>query len=161
MAPSSQHQEPPPNPGRFTWLLHASKDYNNAALIFDPWQAAGTMQRLRTQGVRVVEFSFTAASVGKLAVALHNALRNRSLALPDDPDLIDELSNVRIRESTPNVYRLDHVPGQHDDRAISLALCVSHLLDKPVQDFGSVTFDILWQVSPNRPESAGAAWFPG
>ncbi|MDQ3218234.1 MAG: hypothetical protein M3Q18_10370 [Actinomycetota bacterium] len=143
------------------WLLHASKDYNNAALIFDPWQAAGTMQRLRTQGVRVVEFSFTAASVGKLAVALHNALRNRSLALPDDPDLIDELSNVRIRESTPNVYRLDHVPGQHDDRAISLALCVSHLLDKPVQDFGSVTFDILWQVSPNRPESAGAAWFPG
>jgi phage terminase large subunit-like protein len=29
------------------WLAHASKDYNNAAIIFDPWQAAGSMQRLR------------------------------------------------------------------------------------------------------------------
>ena len=119
------------------------------------------MQRLRTQGVRVVEFSFTAGSVGKLAVGLHNALRNRALALPNDDDLIDELTNVRIKETSPNTYRLDHVAGQHDDRAISLALCVSHLLDKPVQDFGSVTFDILWQVSPNKPESAGTAWFPG
>lgn len=142
------------------WLLHASKDYNGASIVFDPWQAAGTMQRLRRQGVRVVEFSFTAASVGKLAVALHNALRNRSLALPNDEDLIDELANVRIKETSPNTYRLDHVSGQHDDRAISLALCVSHLLDKPVQDFGTIRFEALTQTSPNRPESAGLVEVP-
>lgn len=142
------------------WLLQASKSYNNAAICFDPWQAAGTTQRLRTQGVRVVEFSFTAASVGKLAVALHNALRNRALALPNDEDLIDELANVRIKETSPNTYRLDHVSGQHDDRAISLALCVQFLLDKPVQDFGTIRFEALTATSPNRPESDGLVYVP-
>jgi phage terminase large subunit-like protein len=137
------------------WLAHASKEFNSASIIFDPWQAAGSMQRLRGQGVRVIEYSFTAASVGRLAVGLHNALRNRALALPDDPDLIEELANVRIKETSPNVYRLDHPAGQHDDRAISLALCVEALLSKPQMDIKGLTIPVLWQTSPARPEQAG------
>jgi phage FluMu gp28-like protein len=143
-----------------SWLAHASRDYNNAAIIFDLWQAAGSMQRLRGQGIRVVEYSFTAASVGRLAVGLHNALRNRALVLPDDPDLIDELSNVRIREASPNVYRLDHDQGQHDDRAISLALCVSHLLDKPQVNLVGLEIPVMWSPSGARPQDAGLRHIP-
>lgn len=137
------------------WLLQASKSYNSAAIIFDPWQAAGTMQRLRSQGVRVVEFTFSASSVGKLAVSLHDALRNRQLGLPNDDALIDELANVRIRETSPNVYRLDHDEGQHDDRAISIALCLQHLLDKP-----PINHSAYYSLSIDRTESSviGGSW---
>jgi hypothetical protein len=131
-------QDPVKLAGVEAWLFHASKSYNNASITFDPWQAAGTMQRLRSQNERVQEFTFSSASVGKLAVGLHNALRNRQLALPRDEDLLDELANVRIRETSPNVYRLDHDEGAHDDRAISLALCVQALLHKPALNFGAV-----------------------
>jgi hypothetical protein len=140
------------------WLAHASSDYNNAAIIFDPRQAAGSMQRLRGQGVRVIEYSFTAASVGRLAVGLHNALRNRALVLPDDPDLIDELSDVRIRETSPNTYRLNHDQGQHDDRAISLALCIQHLLHKPQVDFKAIDLSGAQVGVGSRWASLGPSW---
>ena len=44
------------------------------------------------------------------------------LALPGDAALLDELRNVRLRESSPGVYRLDHDRSRHDDRAIALAI---------------------------------------
>lgn len=68
---------------------------------------------------------------GRLAVTLHTAIRDRHLSLPDDDALIDELANVRLRETSPGVLRIDHDPDKHDDRAIALALAVHRILDKP------------------------------
>lgn len=115
-----------------TWIAQASSGYNRARIIIDPWQAVGLAQRLKSRGIRVEEFTFSSASVGRLASSLHQALRNRQLALPHDEDLIDELSNVRLREMSPGVLRMDHIEGQHDDRAIALALCLQELLDHSV-----------------------------
>jgi hypothetical protein len=42
--------------------------------------------------------------------------------------LIDELSHARLRESSPGVFRMDHDPSRHDDRAIALAMCAHTLL---------------------------------
>ena len=56
----------------------------------------------------------------------YNLIRSHRLALPRDDDLIDELMNVRLRETSPGVYRMDHDPGRHDDRAIALALAAIH-----------------------------------
>jgi hypothetical protein len=107
---------------------------------------------------RVVEYSFTAASVGRLAVGLHNALRNRALVLPDDPDLIDELSNVRIKETSPNTYRLDDDQDQHDDRAISLALCIQHPLNKPQVDIRGLDLSGAQVGVGSRWSSLGPSW---
>ena len=74
------------------------------------------------------EFTFTAATVGRLATTLLQLIREHALALPDDPDLIDELRNVRLRETSPGVYRLDHDRNRHDDRAVALALAASYLV---------------------------------
>ena len=101
------------------WLNQAVDIFNHARIVIDPWQAVGMAQRLRGRGVAVQEFNFTSASVGRLASALHQLLRNRALALPNDEALLDELANVRLRETTPGVYRLDHDPDQHDDRAVN------------------------------------------
>jgi phage terminase large subunit-like protein len=114
------------------WILEASRRYGRARVTIDPWQGVGLAQRLRAKGVRVEEFSFTAASVGKLAASLFNAIRDRALALPDDEELLDELAHVQLRESSPGVYRLGHAANRHDDRAVALALAVTTLLQDAV-----------------------------
>lgn len=126
------------------WLVQASTSYNRARLVVDPWQAAGSVQRLRARGLAIEEFNFTASSVGRLASTLYLLLRRRALALPPDEDLLDELANVRLRETSPGVVRLDHDSAlQHDDRAVTLALAATKLLERPMR-------------SPGPPEAGGA-----
>ncbi len=110
------------------WLLEAATSFK-AKVVFDPFQAVGMMQRLQERRVEVKEFVFSSASVGRLASTLHLLLRDRALALPDDPELLDELANVRLRETSPGVLRMDHDPDKHDDRAIALAMAAHELLD--------------------------------
>jgi hypothetical protein len=76
---------------------------------------------------RVEEFTFSAQSVGRLASTLTLLIRNRALALPPDEELLSELANLRLRETAPGVYRIDHDPDKHDDRAIALALAAQRL----------------------------------
>lgn len=113
------------------WLEEASGNYNRAAVVFDPYASAQLTQRLRRRGVRCEQFTFSAVSVGRLGLTLYQLLKAGRLALPDDEALLDELANVRLRESAPGVYRLDHDSGRHDDRAVALALAAQHLLSTP------------------------------
>ena len=50
------------------------------------------------------------------------------VSLPQNQELLDELANVRLKESSPGVYRMDHDPDKHDDQAIALALAANHLI---------------------------------
>ena len=115
------------------WLLEAHRQFNRARLVLDPWQAVSTAQRLRAAGVSVKEFTFSASSNAELALTLYRLLRERNLALPDDKELLAELANVRLRETSPSVYRLDHDEGQHDDRAVALALAAFDLTQAPAE----------------------------
>jgi phage terminase large subunit-like protein len=112
------------------WVEEYARRYR-APVRFDPSQALHMMQRLKRAGVRCQEFTFSASSVAKIAVTLLTVIREHALALPDDPDLLDELRNVRLRESSPGVYRLDHDRNRHDDRAVALALAASYLVERP------------------------------
>ena len=113
-----------------TWLTQACHSYHPVTVVLDPWQAIGLAQRLRHRRVRVEEYTFSAASVGRLATTVHLLLREHRLALPPDPKLLDELANVRLRETSPGVYRMDHDPDKHDDQAIALALAANHLITR-------------------------------
>ncbi len=122
-----------PRPGRpvsldevRTWLVEMCRSYR-AKLLYDPSQAYLMIEQLRRSGVRTEEFTFTSSSVGKLATAIMQSLRGRLLRLPDDEDLRKELLSVRLRESSPNVLRIDHQSGGHDDRVISVAMAVYEL----------------------------------
>ena len=112
------------------WLVAAATEYR-ANIVFDPWQSAGTLQRLNARGVRCSEFTFSATSVGRIAAVLHRLLRDRLLALPDDDALLDELRNVRLRETAPGVVRLDHDSDGHDDRAVALAMAAHRIVESP------------------------------
>jgi phage terminase large subunit-like protein len=111
------------------WLAKAAHDYR-AEVVCDPWQAVQLMERLRARRVRVREYPFSSQSIGRFASTLLVLLRERALRLPDDPELLDELANVRLRETSPGVLRLDHDSGRHDDRAIALALAAHRLVER-------------------------------
>jgi phage terminase large subunit-like protein len=113
------------------WVVQAWRQYNRASVTLDIWQTAGLGQRLKARGVRVAEFTFNSASVGRLAGTMLQLLRDHNLALPNDPELLDELANVRLRETSPGMLRMDHDPDKHDDRAIALAMGANAVLDKP------------------------------
>lgn len=118
--------------------LEAARTYS-APIRLDPWQAIGLAQRLRARGVVVEEWTFSPVSVGRLAMTLHLLLREHRLALPDDPELLHELANVRLRETTPGVFRIDHDSGMHDDRAVSVGLAVLALTERAPTGRGMVT----------------------
>jgi phage terminase large subunit-like protein len=114
------------------WIAEAATSFR-CSLVFDPYQAAHLTQRLRARGVTIKEFAFSQQSVGRLATTLHGLIRDHALALPDDDELLDELANVRLKEtSTPGLMRMDHDAGRHDDRAIALALAAHELMSKPI-----------------------------
>jgi len=113
------------------WVAQAAEGYGRAQIVLDPWQTIGLAQRLRARGLNVTEFNFSAQSVGRLASTLHLAIRNHTLSLPPDEDLLEELANVRLRETSPGVLRMDHDADGHDDRAIALSLAATTLLDRP------------------------------
>lgn len=133
------------------WVVQAASSFD-AKVVFDPFQMVGTAQRLQDRGIKVEEFTFSSASVGRLASTLHLLLRDRALALPDDPELLDELANVRLRETSPGVLRMDHDPDRHDDRAIALAMAAHDLLNHaPVGHTGPL------HVEDRRLQSGGRA----
>lgn len=114
------------------WVGEFARRYRNAVCVFDPSQGLQMMQTLKRSGLTVEEFSFSGSSVGKLGTTLLQLIRERALALPaDEDDLLDELRNVRVKETAPGTYRLDHARGRHDDRAIALALAAHTLLQRP------------------------------
>jgi phage terminase large subunit-like protein len=105
-------------------------EYNGASVHADPYQAISLIQRLRSRRVKISSHTFSSRSNAELALTLHNLLRERRIVLPDDPELRDELTNVRLRETSPGVYRIDHDQGRHDDRAIALGLAAFYLMRK-------------------------------
>jgi Phage Terminase len=109
------------------WVHTASVEYHRAPLYADPYQAVGMLQRLRARGVHASEFTFSAQSVGRVANALHLALRNRLILLPQDDDLVAELGRVRLRETSPGAVRLDHDSGEHDDQAVAIGIAIAVL----------------------------------
>lgn len=111
------------------WLTDAATEFK-APLHFDPAEMRGMAQRLAAEGIRCEAFTFSSATVGKLGVTLFNIIRARALAIPNDQDLISELVHVRLRRTAPGQYRLDHDAGQHDDRAVAIAIGASVLLDQ-------------------------------
>jgi hypothetical protein len=140
------------------WVLQASQAYNRAPVVFDPWQAVGMAQRLAAKRVRTVEFTFSQQSVGRIASALHLSIRDHTLALPDDAALLDELANVRLRETSPGVLRMDHDPDRHDDRAVALALACHWLLENAPRRGGRMHF--RGAQSPPDPERLGVPNYP-
>jgi hypothetical protein len=110
--------------------------------------------------VRVDEYAFGAQSVGGLASTLHLLLRGRRLWLYDDEVLLDELANVRLRETSPGVLRMDHDPDRHDDRAIALSLAALALVENPISGQVGTVFTDMAPIPRHPVGIGGGAYNP-
>lgn len=137
-------------------LVEAWRQYGRPRVRIDPWQAAGLAQRLRRQGVTVEEWSYTPRRYGEMAVTLFTLLRDGLLDLYDDPDLIDELANIRLETTLPGLVRMQHDSGRHDDRAVALGFAATALVERP----GSLGRISVAQGRIPLPKSAGRSTPP-
>ncbi len=131
------------------YLVLTAARYNRAKILCDPWQASGMIQRLQAQGVRCEQFPFTATSTGRIGQALHLALRNHLLWLPNDDELLSELGRVRLRETGIGQARLDHDSGDHDDQAVALAIIVAELIGNVQSSAAKLWLEGLAPPCPN------------
>jgi len=141
------------------WIEAASGEYHRAPLYADPYQAVGLLQRLKARGVQAEQFTFSAQSVGRVANALHLALRNRTISLPDDEDLRAELGRVRLRETSPGAVRLDHDAGEHDDQAVAIAIACAVLqgvVQSELRIFSATDLPMRLQRIPQAPVGRGS-----
>lgn len=133
-------------------LYELSHAYNRAPIYGDPSQFHSIRQRLLGVGCQVREFKFTPTSTGELGSALVQALRNRQVWLPKSAELGDELLHVRLRESSPGVYRLDHDSNRHDDQAVAIGMAVHHFFGKRLKT--AVFRDYMAKKAEQRREDA-------
>ncbi|HZL48667.1 MAG TPA: hypothetical protein VFC30_06600 [Solirubrobacteraceae bacterium] len=127
------------------WLSETALRYNHALLVFDPAKGEQMIPELKRQGLRVEEDTFTPGKNNDRTIALYTAIQDHRLALPDDEALIDELANVTLRESSPNVLRMDHVSGRHDDRATAVSLSNFHLTRRSPSSGTPEEWKMVWE----------------
>jgi hypothetical protein len=114
-----------------TFLEATATAYRNVDIVYDPHQAAGIAQALRAKGISMLQYNFTTPSVNRLTRVLMTAIHNRTIELPDDAELVHEISRLRLVETSPTQFRLEHRAGEHNDRAIAIALAAQQLFSKP------------------------------
>lgn len=112
-------------------VLTRAQAYNHAVTIFDPAQGFFMMQRLRKAGLRVVEHVFSATSNSRRALVILELVRGHRLLLPEDPEVVEEFSALRLIQRGPGLYRYDHLAGKHDDIVTAIGLGAAHLLEHP------------------------------
>lgn len=103
-------------------LLELATRYRDVQVVIDSWQSAGIAQELEAKGIDVEMVQFTPQLKSQMALGLIAAIRDRTLALPDDPSLRHEFSRVRVRASSTGHHWLDHDPGEHDDQVTAVGL---------------------------------------
>jgi hypothetical protein len=92
--------------------------------------AAGAASAQRRDGRRR---PFTAALNSQLARTQEPLLRAHRLAIPDNPDLIDELVNLRIVEPATGQSRIEHTPRTPQRPSHRRRPRADHLLNKPAR----------------------------
>jgi len=96
-----------------------------APVVLDPYQAVLLGQRLRSSGVEVREYPFT-ADARRLFGTLLQLVRDGHLRCFPHEDLRRELLSLEVAETAAG-WRVDHRPGRHDDHVIAVALAAQHL----------------------------------
>lgn len=100
----------------------------------DPYQGVTAIQEWRAAGHQVKAATFSPQENSRRASLLLSLIRERQLDLPDDPELFQEITSLRLAEgSTPGVLKLttDGSSEGHFDRCMALMLAAQELMTRP------------------------------
>lgn len=132
-----------------------------ARVAADPYQAQTMLQALQGMGVHAEPAQQTAGGNNRRATLMFQLIRNHRLSLPsDDPELVDELASLTLRESSPGMYKLDSdVSGiGHHDRATAISIAAEKLLERPSEMSGHQWLAAYYETHPNATRSARTDW---
>jgi hypothetical protein len=144
-----------------------AKAYGRPRMTTDQHAAVPIREGLHDRGIKVEYRPWTNERKADAFAALKVGLNTRTVSLPDDHDLIEELHALEARPSPAGFTRIAAAPGGHDDRAIVVAAVVG-MLSKAARN---VNFDpnvlgaftrhgrVPWLSS--GPEYSGGATVPG
>lgn len=101
-------------------LLRLAEVFPVRRVLIDPWQLAGSRQRLEGR-LPIAEFPYVVSNQEKVSKTLYSLVAQGKLRLYPDPALVDELACLRS-VMTPKGFRFDHRRGNHNDRAVALGM---------------------------------------
>ncbi len=104
-------------------MVDASERFRPLSILADPWQLKASIERLRGEGCRIEEFTFSATSVARLSTALYSAIKSGRLRVFEDAALEEEILGLRVVQSSGG-WRVDHRSGGFSDRAMALAMAI-------------------------------------
>ena len=104
-------------------VADAKRRFPGLQVLADPWQAEGSVQKLKRQGIRVQTFSFSGRSIAGLSRVLYECVSDASLRVFEDEELEQEILGLQVRE-TANGWRFDHRASGYSDRAVALAMAL-------------------------------------
>jgi hypothetical protein len=136
------------------WVVEINRAYRPGLVAIESWQAFSMLGTLRSLGVPVQEFVASGPSSSRVALALFDAIKATSLDLPDDPELIRELQEVRLVASggAAERYRLDHSSGKHNDQAVAIGIALLQLMENRPSNYAGLGEGIA-AASPSQSSS--------
>ena len=104
-------------------ILELCRRFRVASVGFDPWQSTQMAQRLRAEGVNMLEFRATTQNFSPAIIELDAALRSGRLRHDGDPLLEWCVENVVARpDRRGNLYPAKQRPEQKIDDAVALMM---------------------------------------
>ncbi len=105
-----------------TDVLELCRRHRVASVGFDPWQSTQMVQRLRAEGVNMLEFRATTQNFSPAILELDAAMRAGRLRHDGDPVLEWCVGNVVGRpDRRGNLYPAKQRPEQKIDAAVALS----------------------------------------
>ena len=128
-------------------ILQLCRRFRVVSVGTDPWQAANLSQRLRAEGVNMVDFRTTRQNFSPAIVELDAAMRSGRLRHDGDPVLEWCVGNVVGRpDRRGNLYPAKQRPEQKIDAAVALMMAVGRAMAEDTNE---------GEQSPDRPADGG------
>jgi phage terminase large subunit-like protein len=151
--------------------IHAANSLR--CVLADPWQAYGSIQRLKGAGVPIEEFPQTVGNTTRMGQALYDLLKRRELVLFADEELRQQALNC-IAIETPNGFR---IAKDKASKKIDAIVALSMACVAAQREQGRPRFDISCAQVPTeelrealsaegtaailRTTARTGTWFPG
>lgn len=115
----------------FDSVAELGHEYGVRSVLSDQHLPRMTVEALQTRGLHASTLSLDRATKYRVFADLRSALYGGVLELPDDPELIAELKQVRIKHAgASSSIEFPRTSKGHCDRAMALALAVSQLVQR-------------------------------
>lgn len=115
-------------------LLGVMKNFDVRMVYVDPYELRHLIQKFETK-MPIEAFYQTTASLYKLAENFRALVRDRQFQIyPQAAELIEEVSKLYVEERNGGLsYRVQHVPGEHNDIFCATSLALMALVEMKAQ----------------------------